>query len=104
MALKRRETAELIAEELRRLDPDDTYASALRFGVDQLGGLQSAAQRAESPYQATALPVRTLSDPAEPARPATPAPQRPPHPRWVTATPGGRTPAQMPPVKKADAQ
>ncbi|MCH0539632.1 glucose-6-phosphate dehydrogenase assembly protein OpcA [Streptomyces sp. MUM 203J] len=36
VALKRRETAELIAEELRRLDPDDTYASALRFGVDRL--------------------------------------------------------------------
>ncbi|MER5768421.1 glucose-6-phosphate dehydrogenase assembly protein OpcA [Streptomyces sp. NPDC001985] len=37
VALKRRDTAELIAEELRRLDPDDTYASALRFGVDRLG-------------------------------------------------------------------
>ncbi|MEU6536203.1 glucose-6-phosphate dehydrogenase assembly protein OpcA [Streptomyces sp. NPDC047000] len=36
VALKRRDTAELIAEELRRLDPDDTYASALRFGVDRL--------------------------------------------------------------------
>ncbi|MEU6280612.1 glucose-6-phosphate dehydrogenase assembly protein OpcA [Streptomyces sp. NPDC047028] len=38
VALKRRETAELIAEELRRLDPDDTYASALRYGVDRLTG------------------------------------------------------------------
>ena len=38
VALKRRETAELIAEELRRLDPDDTYASALRFGVERLSG------------------------------------------------------------------
>ncbi|MFJ3668601.1 glucose-6-phosphate dehydrogenase assembly protein OpcA [Streptomyces sp. NPDC090106] len=38
VALKRRETSELIAEELRRLDPDDTYASALRFGVDRLNG------------------------------------------------------------------
>ena len=37
VALKRRETSELIAEELRRLDPDDTYASALRYGVDRLG-------------------------------------------------------------------
>jgi glucose-6-phosphate dehydrogenase assembly protein OpcA len=37
VALKRRDTAELIAEELRRLDPDDTYARALRFGVDRLG-------------------------------------------------------------------
>jgi glucose-6-phosphate dehydrogenase assembly protein OpcA len=37
VALKRRETSELIAEELRRLDPDDTYASALKYGVDRLG-------------------------------------------------------------------
>ncbi|MER8061641.1 MULTISPECIES: glucose-6-phosphate dehydrogenase assembly protein OpcA [unclassified Streptomyces] len=36
VALNRRDTAELIAEELRRLDPDDTYASALRYGVDRL--------------------------------------------------------------------
>jgi glucose-6-phosphate dehydrogenase assembly protein OpcA len=36
VALKRREIAELIAEELRRLDPDDTYASALRYGVARL--------------------------------------------------------------------
>ncbi|MFI6206724.1 glucose-6-phosphate dehydrogenase assembly protein OpcA [Streptomyces sp. NPDC051041] len=36
VALKRRDTAELIAEELRRLDPDDTYASSLRYGVDRL--------------------------------------------------------------------
>jgi glucose-6-phosphate dehydrogenase assembly protein OpcA len=38
VALKRRDTAELIAEELRRLDPDDTYASALRYGVERLNG------------------------------------------------------------------
>ncbi|MEU7021364.1 glucose-6-phosphate dehydrogenase assembly protein OpcA [Streptomyces sp. NPDC046203] len=36
VALKRRETAELIAEELRRLDPDDTYASALKYGLERL--------------------------------------------------------------------
>ncbi|MFI6940796.1 glucose-6-phosphate dehydrogenase assembly protein OpcA [Streptomyces sp. NPDC050418] len=42
VALKRRETAELIAEELRRLDPDDTYASALRFGVERLGAVVPA--------------------------------------------------------------
>ncbi|CAL2062373.1 glucose-6-phosphate dehydrogenase assembly protein OpcA [Streptomyces sp. TR1341] len=39
VALKRRDTAELIAEELRRLDPDDTYASALRYGVDRLNAV-----------------------------------------------------------------
>ena len=42
MALKRRDTAELIAEELRRLDPDDTYASALRFGVERLNASAAA--------------------------------------------------------------
>ncbi|MEV0209741.1 glucose-6-phosphate dehydrogenase assembly protein OpcA [Streptomyces sp. NPDC050788] len=43
VALKRRETADLIAEELRRLDPDDTYASALRFGVERLSEVSDAA-------------------------------------------------------------
>ncbi|MBT2524959.1 glucose-6-phosphate dehydrogenase assembly protein OpcA [Streptomyces sp. ISL-99] len=47
VALKRRETAELIAEELRRLDPDDTYASALKFGVDRLGEHGGAQKNAE---------------------------------------------------------
>ncbi|MEU9922849.1 glucose-6-phosphate dehydrogenase assembly protein OpcA [Streptomyces griseoluteus] len=36
VALHRRDTPELIAEELRRLDPDDTYAAALRYGVERL--------------------------------------------------------------------
>ncbi|WP_155056461.1 glucose-6-phosphate dehydrogenase assembly protein OpcA [Streptomyces blattellae] len=45
VALKRRETAELIAEELRRLDPDDTYASALRFGVERLNAAPTSAVR-----------------------------------------------------------
>ncbi|PRH78430.1 glucose-6-phosphate dehydrogenase assembly protein OpcA [Streptomyces solincola] len=43
VALKRRETSELIAEELRRLDPDDTYASALKYGVHRLGERDGAA-------------------------------------------------------------
>jgi glucose-6-phosphate dehydrogenase assembly protein OpcA len=44
VALKRRETAELIAEELRRLDPDDIYESTVKFGVQRLtteGGAES---------------------------------------------------------------
>ncbi|WP_035794164.1 glucose-6-phosphate dehydrogenase assembly protein OpcA [Kitasatospora mediocidica] len=36
VALKRRDTADLIAEELRRLDPDDIYAAAVRTGVERL--------------------------------------------------------------------
>ncbi|PWG10685.1 glucose-6-phosphate dehydrogenase assembly protein OpcA [Streptomyces sp. V2] len=43
VALKRRDTVDLIAEELRRLDPDDTYASALRFGVERLNSSVSTA-------------------------------------------------------------
>ncbi|MFE1293036.1 glucose-6-phosphate dehydrogenase assembly protein OpcA [Streptomyces sp. NPDC058751] len=48
VALKRRDTAELMAEELRRLDPDDTYASALRYGVGRLNAA-AATPRAGSP-------------------------------------------------------
>ncbi|GAA1369036.1 glucose-6-phosphate dehydrogenase assembly protein OpcA [Streptomyces beijiangensis] len=48
VALKRRETSELLAEELRRLDPDDTYAAALAYGVDRLGEAGAASVPAES--------------------------------------------------------
>ncbi|KWT59268.1 OpcA protein [Streptomyces albus subsp. albus] len=62
VALKRRDTAELLAEELRRLDPDDTYASALKYGVDRLGEPEraqtalaaKAAQSADVPSDAGA--------------------------------------------------
>jgi len=106
VALKRRETSELLAEELRRLDPDDTYASALRFGVDRLGGIPSATQRAESSARGPeSLPVRQKApDPdtapsAAPARTSESAPTASPAGDSDTGRP---TPAQMPPVKKAD--
>ncbi|MFF3449035.1 glucose-6-phosphate dehydrogenase assembly protein OpcA [Streptomyces sp. NPDC002667] len=54
VALKRRDTAELMAEELRRLDPDDTYASALRFGVDRLNAPADTAGSGASGGTATA--------------------------------------------------
>ncbi|MFI9718876.1 glucose-6-phosphate dehydrogenase assembly protein OpcA [Streptomyces sp. NPDC052396] len=37
VALKRRDTSELLAEELRRLDPDTIYESAVKYGVERLG-------------------------------------------------------------------
>ncbi|MFG2190992.1 glucose-6-phosphate dehydrogenase assembly protein OpcA [Streptomyces sp. NPDC048639] len=37
VALHRRDTSELIAEELRRLDPDDMYADTVRFGETKPG-------------------------------------------------------------------
>lgn len=71
VALKRRETSELIAEELRRLDPDDTYASALRFGVERLNsvpatsvrGAEAAVAKAE---QAVALAQAAVARVGEP--------------------------------------
>ncbi|WP_030670392.1 glucose-6-phosphate dehydrogenase assembly protein OpcA [Streptomyces rimosus] len=58
VALKRRETAELLAEELRRLDPDDTYASALKYGVDRIG----EPQRAQTPLAAKAAESSDVPD------------------------------------------
>ncbi|MFE9556051.1 glucose-6-phosphate dehydrogenase assembly protein OpcA [Streptomyces sp. NPDC006692] len=59
VALKRRETAELIAEELRRLDPDDTYASALKYGVDRLGdGSGATAAPATAEPEAKPAPAK----------------------------------------------
>jgi glucose-6-phosphate dehydrogenase assembly protein OpcA len=59
VALKRRDTSELIAEELRRLDPDDTYASALRYGVDRLNG--SAAEAVEEEPATANAATRTAA-------------------------------------------
>ncbi|MFD4876728.1 glucose-6-phosphate dehydrogenase assembly protein OpcA [Streptomyces sp. NPDC058420] len=108
VALKRRETSELLAEELRRLDPDETYASALRFGVDRLGGIQSAAERAEAAAQPVpALPVRAVSDTA-PASSGTASPASGSSASASASSDQGDTdrptPAKMPPVKKADPQ
>ena len=63
VALKRRETAELIAEELRRLDPDDTYASALRFGVERLNPSLPALSF-EEPAAAVEEPPSKSAEPA----------------------------------------
>ncbi|MFF7067842.1 glucose-6-phosphate dehydrogenase assembly protein OpcA [Streptomyces pseudovenezuelae] len=71
VALKRRDTAELIAEELRRLDPDDTYASALRFGVHRLNVSNGPAEAAEKREQPVAPPVEAAPEgPAAKGEPA----------------------------------
>ncbi|MEU0375325.1 glucose-6-phosphate dehydrogenase assembly protein OpcA [Streptomyces sp. NPDC006283] len=71
VALKRRDTAELIAEELRRLDPDDTYASALRYGVERLGG--GATSRTPAPAEQPAENAEKKAAPAPAAKKAAPA-------------------------------
>ncbi|MGW2694100.1 glucose-6-phosphate dehydrogenase assembly protein OpcA [Streptomyces sp. NPDC001296] len=85
VALKRRDTSELIAEELRRLDPDDTYASALRYGVDRLtspaapasagtpGAEKSAAGAPGTEKSAAGAPGRTAAKAApKPTAPKAP--------------------------------
>ncbi|MFG2601504.1 glucose-6-phosphate dehydrogenase assembly protein OpcA [Streptomyces sp. NPDC048462] len=57
VALKRRETAELLAEELRRLDPDNTYESAVKFGVDRLGEAAAPKAAAKEPGASSPAPA-----------------------------------------------
>ncbi|MFM9698551.1 glucose-6-phosphate dehydrogenase assembly protein OpcA [Streptomyces europaeiscabiei] len=127
VALKRRETSELLAEELRRLDPDDTYASALRFGVDRLGGaLSPAAGSAGAASELDGAAGRGASAALPPALPALPTRSAGSGSSISAAGSSGSpdvsrsadsvasagsagddserpTPAQMPPVKKAAA-
>ncbi|MEU5479929.1 glucose-6-phosphate dehydrogenase assembly protein OpcA [Streptomyces mirabilis] len=67
VALKRRDTSELIAEELRRLDPDDTYASALRYGVDRLNGATAEAIEEEPATAKAAVRTAAAKAPAKKA-------------------------------------
>ncbi|MEV1021649.1 glucose-6-phosphate dehydrogenase assembly protein OpcA [Streptomyces sp. NPDC050264] len=72
VALKRRETSELIAEELRRLDPDDTYAASLRFGVDRLA--EQTPEPSEAPAESSPRPA--AEKPAAKKAPAKKAPAK----------------------------
>ncbi|MQY12380.1 hypothetical protein SRB5_25130 [Streptomyces sp. RB5] len=59
VALQRRSTAELIAEELRRLDPDEAYHQAVSFGTDRLGAPGSSVPVAEEPAKKPAAARKT---------------------------------------------
>ncbi|MER5693750.1 glucose-6-phosphate dehydrogenase assembly protein OpcA [Streptomyces mirabilis] len=78
VALKRRDTSELIAEELRRLDPDDTYASALRYGVDRLNGATAEAVEEEPTTAKATVRTAAAKAPAKkaPAKAAAKAPAK----------------------------
>jgi hypothetical protein len=105
VALKRRDTAELIAEELRRLDPDDTYASALRYGVDRL--------KASWPAQAKEEPAAEKEEPVAKGEPksdgrgrlALPAPvetaAKAPAAEATAQAPVKQEPPRLEPVRKA---
>ena len=112
VALKRRETAELIAEELRRLDPDDIYATAVRTPVERLSEpanaeTAAAVKAAKAVEAATAAPARVSAKvPAEPAggapvaeaptaeAPAAKAPAKAPAKPAARKTTARRTPAK----------
>ncbi|PJN41055.1 glucose-6-phosphate dehydrogenase assembly protein OpcA [Streptomyces sp. CB02959] len=71
VALKRRETSELLAEELRRLDPDDIYAAALKYGVERIGepgGAPAAPAAADRP--ADPVGGKAADEDSAPAKPA----------------------------------
>ncbi|GAA4868063.1 glucose-6-phosphate dehydrogenase assembly protein OpcA [Kitasatospora terrestris] len=77
VALKRRDTAELISEEMRRLDPDDIYATAVRTPVDRLkepAGTAAPAPAAVSEAAVAAPPVRVTAK--VPAAEQDPAPAK----------------------------
>ncbi|MGI5337277.1 glucose-6-phosphate dehydrogenase assembly protein OpcA [Streptomyces sp. CA-181903] len=79
VALKRRETAELLAEELRRLDPDTIYESALKYGVERLAeaGGPAVAPAAGAPPRSpeAAKTSESASERSEPSE-SKPAPKK----------------------------
>ncbi|GAA0921619.1 MULTISPECIES: glucose-6-phosphate dehydrogenase assembly protein OpcA [Streptomyces violaceusniger group] len=87
VALQRREMSELIAEELRRLDPDEIYESSVKFGVSKLGKggvgtLERDAKAAPAtqvvPPGADPLPPLPTRDPEAPSEHAPGSPKNPP--------------------------
>lgn len=74
VALKRRDTAELLAEELRRLDPDDIYESSLKYGVERLGDPTPATPAAAG--GPAAAPEAAEAPEAAPAAEGKPAPAK----------------------------
>ncbi|WP_327307346.1 glucose-6-phosphate dehydrogenase assembly protein OpcA [Streptomyces sp. NBC_01298] len=73
VALKRRDTAELLAEELRRLDPDNTYEASLKFGVARLAATSGSAKPAPAKAEAKAQAPADAEAPAAKPAPAKPA-------------------------------
>ncbi|MFJ3964420.1 glucose-6-phosphate dehydrogenase assembly protein OpcA [Streptomyces sp. NPDC090036] len=70
VALKRRDTAELLAEELRRLDPDNTYEASVKFGVARLEASAAPAEPApaDAPAEQAAEPAPTPAPAPKPKR------------------------------------
>jgi glucose-6-phosphate dehydrogenase assembly protein OpcA len=70
VALQRREVPELLAEELRRLDPDDVYADTVQ-SLCMLAGVTPAPRRTEAADPNTAMPDTARRTPPNKALPKT---------------------------------
>ena len=71
VALKRRETSELLAEELRRLDPDDVYAQAVEERLKRASRASSNGKPASAPSAAEpkkAAPAKKTAAKKAPAK------------------------------------
>lgn len=94
VALHRRGTAELIAEELRRLDPDEAYATAVQYGSKQHGKSTREGGTSGSPARGRARGKAQSGTEEDPAA----RPEREPE----EGSGRGRRPAkQSPAAKKA---
>ena len=98
VALQRRETAELLAEELRRLDNDDIYEDAMQvLARSTPGGRQAGTPRPTESQLATTAHAARKTSTRRSTKPATAAP------RAAKATPrrGAKTTAQKQTAKGA---
>jgi glucose-6-phosphate dehydrogenase assembly protein OpcA len=113
VALKRREASDLVAEELRRLDPDDVYAATLARAALEAAREPAPGSFTEQPVSQT--PVADVEEQTEGEAPrpktAEPVGQAPPLKRTSGAASAGpsasdtaakRTPAPAPRKKKGD--
>ncbi|GGO81426.1 glucose-6-phosphate dehydrogenase assembly protein OpcA [Wenjunlia tyrosinilytica] len=73
VALKRRGTSELIAEELRRLDPDEVYASTVRYGLGRLPETNGSSGHVIQPQRTTRKAAATRSSAPASTAPASTA-------------------------------
>jgi glucose-6-phosphate dehydrogenase assembly protein OpcA len=72
VALQRRSTAELLAEELRRLDPDEAYAEAVRFGLTRISSPDPAHPTPAAPASAPGAEEGVKTAAAESVKPGRP--------------------------------
>ena len=94
VALKRRETTDLITEELRRMDDDDVYAHALSALQRYQDGASPARTAAARPSAKKAASTRAVASETVSAREAG-------HSAGRKAAPAKKAPAQQAAVKKA---